>query len=264
MGQTDDTAEPLAGRHALVTGVSRREGIGFAVADHLATLGARVTIQGFAPHDAEYLGIPGDGAVAAVVGELRAVDPGVIFIDADFLAPDAARRVVAEAVAARGPLDILVANHARSSSGSLDDVTADELDRSFAINARGSILLAQAFAVQHGGERGGRIVLMTSGQHASAMPSELAYAVSKGAIHQATRTLAAHLMRRGITVNTVNPGPTDTGWAGAETQAEVADLMPTGRWGSPADAARLIGLLCRDDAGWVTGQVIDADGGFSL
>ena len=106
--------------------------------------------------------------------------------------------------------------------------------------------------------------MMTSGQGGSAMPEELAYAVSKGAIHQMTRTLAAHLMHRGITVNTINPGPTDTGWADATTRAEVERLMPTGRWGSPADAARLIALLCSDEAAWVTGQVIDADGGFSL
>jgi 3-oxoacyl-[acyl-carrier protein] reductase len=96
------------------------------------------------------------------------------------------------------------------------------------------------------------------------MPSELAYAVSKGAIHQATRTLAAHLMPAGITVNTINPGPTDTGWADEETRAHVAALMPTGRWGTPADAAAVIALLCSDDAAWITGQVIDADGGFSL
>jgi 3-oxoacyl-[acyl-carrier protein] reductase len=264
MGHADERAGSLSGRHALVTGVSRRGGIGFAVAHRLASLGARVTIQGFAPHDEEYLGVPVDGEVAAVVGELRAVDAEIAFIDADFFDPDAPGRVVAEAVAVRGPLDILVANHARSSSGALDEVTADELDRSFAINARGSILLAQSFAARHRGERSGRIVLMTSGQHGSAMPSELAYAVSKGAIHQATRTLAAHLMPRGITVNTVNPGPTDTGWADGETQAVVEELMPTGRWGAPSDAARLIGLLCSDDAAWVTGQVIDADGGFSL
>jgi 3-oxoacyl-[acyl-carrier protein] reductase len=96
------------------------------------------------------------------------------------------------------------------------------------------------------------------------MPEELAYAVSKGAIQQMTRTLAAHLMHRSITVNTINPGPTYTGWADAATRAEVERLMPTGRWGSPADAARLIAMLCSDEASWVTGQVIDADGGFSL
>lgn len=171
---------------------------------------------------------------------------------------------MAGAIAARGPLGILVANHARSSAGSLDDVTADELDLSFAVNARATVLLAQAFAAQHVAESPGRLVFLTSGQHGSAMPTEVAYAVSKGAIHQITRTLAAHLMGRGITVNTVNPGPTDTGWADEATTAAVRDEMPTGHWGLPADAARLIGLLCLDDASWVTGQVIDSDGGFSL
>ena len=186
------------------------------------------------------------------------------FLEADLDEPAAAGQVVADSVAARGALDILVANHARSSSGSLAEVTAEELDRSFAVNARGSILLAQAFAAQHAGGSGGRIVLLTSGQHGSAMPTEVAYAASKGAIHQITRTLAADLMPRGITVNAVNPGPTDTGWADDDTRVAVARAMPAGRWGSPEDAARLISLLCLDDASWVTGQVIDSDGGFSL
>ena len=258
-----DAARPLAGRAALITGVSRREGIGFATAHRLASQGARIAIQGFARDDPGQP-VTSKTGVDAVVEELRAVDPGVVFIDADFAEAAAAERVVSAAVAARGPLDILIANHARSSANSLDDVTADELDLSFAVNARGSILLAQAFAAQHDGTRGGRIVLMTSGQGGSAMPEELAYAVSKGAIQQMTRTLAAHLMHRGITVNTINPGPTDTGWADAATRAEVERIMPTGRWGSPADAARLIAMLCSDEASWVTGQVIDADGGFSL
>jgi 3-oxoacyl-[acyl-carrier protein] reductase len=258
------TTCPLAGMGALVTGVSRRAGIGFAIAHHLASLGANITIQGFAPHDEGRPGLSREGAIDEVVLGLRVVDPDVELIEADFEDASAAARVVAGAVAARGPLQILVANHARASSGSLDDVTAEELDRSFAVNARGSILLAQAFAAQHDGSRRGRIVLLTSGQHLGAMPAELAYAVSKGAIQQATRTLAAHLMERGITVNTVNPGPTDTGWADSGTRAAVERAMPTGRWGTPSDAARLIGLLCAEDAAWVTGQVIDSDGGFSL
>lgn len=255
-----ETARPLAGRGALITGVSRRNGIGFAVARRLASQGARIAIQGFAGGDALATG----GGVEAIVEELRALDSGVVYINADFADAAAAGRVVRAAIAALGALDILVANHARSSSNSLDDVTAEELDLSFAVNTRASILLAQAFAARRDGTRGGRIVLMTSGQGGSAMPDELAYAVSKGAIAQMTRSLAAHLMARGITVNTVNPGPTDTGWADATTRAEVERLMPAARWGSPEDAARLISMLCSDDAAWVTGQVIDADGGFSL
>ena len=104
--------------------------------------------------------------------------------------------------------------------------------------------------------------MMTSGQHRGPMGSELAYALSKGAIHQATASLADQLADRAITVNTVNPGPTDTGWADAATHREVLALMPQGRWGQPADAARLIGWLCSDDAAWITGQVIDSEGGF--
>jgi 3-oxoacyl-[acyl-carrier protein] reductase len=259
-----DAARPLAGRAALITGVSRRQGIGFAVAHRLASQGARIAVQGFAPHDAPHPGLSTAGEVDAVVEELRAVDPDALFIDADFAEVAAAEHVVSAAVSARGPLDILVANHARSTRNSLDDVTAAELDLSFAVNTRGSILLAQAFAAQHGGSGGGRIVLLTSGQGYGAMPEELAYVASKGAIHQVTRTLAAHLMPRGITVNTIDPGPTDTGWPDADTRAEVERLMPTGRWGSPSDAARLIAMLCSDEAAWVTGQVIHADGGFSL
>jgi len=163
-----------------------------------------------------------DGLLERRREDACAVDPDVVFIEADFAEAAAAERVVAAAVAARGPLDILIANHARSTVNSLDDVTAAELDLSFAANTRGSILLAQAFAAQHDGTRAGQIVMMTSGQGGGAMPGELAYAVSKGAIHQTTRTLAAHLMHRGITVNTINPGPTRTGWADAATHGLFA------------------------------------------
>ena len=76
-------------------------------------------------------------------------------------------------------------------------------------------------------------MLFTSGQYHGAMPSELAYVASKGALHQLTASLAAHLMPRGITVNCVNPGPNDTGYASEELRRAVASHIPGGRWGTP-------------------------------
>ena len=111
---------------------------------------------------------------------------------------------------------------------------------------------------------GGRVVLFTSGQHLEPMARELPYAASKGAIHALTASLAAHLAPRGILVNAVNPGPTDTGWATPELTRHELRRLPLGRWGAPEDAARLVGWLASDDAAWVTGQVLTSDGGFSL
>jgi 3-oxoacyl-[acyl-carrier protein] reductase len=179
---------------------------------------------------------------------------------ADFSDPEAPAAVIAAARERFGHVDILVANHALSEHGRLGDTTAAQLDAHFAVNVRGSVLLAQAFAAQHDGRPGGRIVLLTSGQHLGPMPTELAYAISKGALQQATWTLSDELIERGITVNAVNPGPTDTGWGIGEL--DPAPAMPLGRWGEPDDAARLIAWLCSDDAAWVTGQVLNSEGGF--
>jgi 3-oxoacyl-[acyl-carrier protein] reductase len=191
---------------------------------------------------------------------VRALGDRVRYCEADFADPDAPRAVVAAASAAFGHVDLLIVNHARSGRGRLPQVTPAELDAFLHENVRAAILLAKEFAAQHDGRPGGRIVLMTSGQHLGPMSGEVAYAVSKGALHQATLTLADELIERGITVNTVNPGPTDTGWEIADWDPRPA--MPLGRWGEPDDAARLIAWLCSDEAAWITGQVINSEGGF--
>jgi 3-oxoacyl-[acyl-carrier protein] reductase len=145
--------------------------------------------------------------------------------------------------------------------GNLEEMTAGQIDRHLQINVRGTMLLAQAFAAQHHQKSGGRIILLTSGQQLNPMPGELAYVASKGALQQLTMSLSAHLMPRGITVNTVNPGATDTGWANAEVDEFIRGANPQGRWGQPEDAARLIGWLATDDAQWITGQTINSNGG---
>jgi 3-oxoacyl-[acyl-carrier protein] reductase len=154
---------------------------------------------------------------------------------------------------------VLVVNHARSGLGRLDELTAAEIDAFLHENVRAALLLVKEFAAQFEATRG-RVVLLTSGAHKEPMPQEVAYAVSKGALAVATATLADELADRGITVNCVNPGPTDTGWGLA--QRDPAPRMPAGRWGEPDDAARLICWLCSDEGRWITGQVLDSEGGF--
>ena len=255
---------PLAGRVALVTGVSRRVGIGMAVARHLAGLGADLFVTSWTAHDRDQPWGADPGGMDVVLAELGAAQGArrVEHLEVDFLDPEAPGRVLAAAVEAYGHVDVLVCNHARSSAGGLGELTAAELDASFAVNTRAVLLLVQAFAAQHDGRPGGRVVLFTSGQQLGPMAGELAYATSKAALAGITPSLAETLADRGVTVNTVNPGPTDTDYVDQATRARVAERFPAGRWGTPDDAARLVAWLCTDDAAWITGQVINSEGGF--
>lgn len=144
-----------------------------------------------------------------------------------------------------------------SRDGALHELTAEQIDAHLHVNVRASLLLVQAFAKQFDGESGA-VVLLTSGAHLGPMTSEVAYAVSKGALAVIVPTLADELADRGIRVNAVNPGPTATGW----TEGIEPTRMPSGRWGEPDDAARLVAWLCSDDGRWVTGQVLNSEGGF--
>jgi 3-oxoacyl-[acyl-carrier protein] reductase len=254
---------PLAGRVALVTGVSRRIGIGMAVAGRLADLGADLFLTSWTRHDREQPWGADPGGPGAVLTELRAGRATrVEHLEADFLDPEAPDRVLAAAAEAYGHVDVLVCNHARSSAGGLGELTAAELDACFAVNTRAVLLLVQAFAARHDGRPGGRVVLFTSGQQLGPMSGELAYATSKAALAGITFSLADPLADRGITVNTVNPGPTDTGYADPPVRERVAARFPAGHWGTPDDAARLVAWLCTDDGAWITGQVINSEGGF--
>lgn len=248
----------LEGRVALVTGVGRRAGIGYAVVRRLLGLGAAVVAQAWTAYDVSAWDASPTEA-DAVLEELKEL--GVVEqIQADFAQRESPAAVVDAAKAAFGHVDILIVNHTRSGGGSLAELTAETIDDFLHENVRASLLLVKEFAAQHDGRRGGRVVLMTSGQHISPMRDEVPYAVSKGALHQATLTLSDALIERGITVNTINPGPTDTGWGLGEIDPKGS--MPQGRWGQPDDAARLIAWLCTDDAQWITGQVFDSEGGF--
>lgn len=198
-----------------------------------------------------------------LLNELRAAGGRVEHFAADFADPHAPAAVIDATHRAFGRLDVVVANHARSSSQTLEQLSAAEIDLSYAVNVRATLLLIQAFAARHDGRPDGRVVLFTSGQYHGAMPDELAYIATKAALHELTASLAVHLMPRDVTVNCVNPGPNDTGYADPATIAAVARHSPGGRWSTPVDTAKLIAWLVSDDADWVTGQTIASDGGWS-
>ncbi|QDY75708.1 SDR family oxidoreductase [Streptomyces qinzhouensis] len=264
---------PLRGRFALVTGASRRDGIGCAVARRLAAYGAGVYLHHHVPHDAAQPWGADPGGPEALADEVRAAlgDPGapVLHGPADLSDPAAPAALVAAAAEAfGGRLDIVVANHALNGhDGTLDTIDAEMLDAHFAVDARSVLLLVQAYARLRAGlprrTRGGRVVMMTSGQDiAGGMPGEIAYALAKGALASVTRSLATHLAELAVTVNTVNPGPVDTGYAEGAAHRSVAERFPAGRWGVPDDPARLIAWLATDEAEWITGEVINSEGGF--
>ena len=255
---------PLSGRVALVTGVSRRVAIGAALTRRLVADGASVLASGWGDYDetTPWGGDPEGGA--AFVRSLGLPETRLQYVAADLEDPEAPDLLVAETIQRFGRIDAVVADHARSSTTPFAEVTAAEIDQCFAVNARASLLLAQSLGARRPAGPGGRVVLFTSGQHIGPMPGEIAYAVSKGALHQMTASLADALADAGITVNCINPGPVDTGYLTGKAHARVAATFPDGRWGTPEDVANLVAWLLSDEGGWITGQVINSDGGFNL
>ncbi|MEM9652447.1 MAG: SDR family oxidoreductase [Actinomycetota bacterium] len=252
----DQVHGPLTGRVALVTGVSRQIGIGAAIARRLHRMGATVHATGWPPHDEE---MPWGGQdVVLPMPVLRH----------DVADPDTPAALIDDVHRTHGRIDIVAAVHARSSSQGLLDLTAEELDRSWAVNVRSVLLLARRFAELHepAADRTppvGRMIWFTSGQHLQPMDGELAYAVTKGALHQMTASVAAALAGRHIVANCINPGPVDTGYATAAVRAEVASMFPDGRWGTPEDVANLVAFLVSDEGSWIRGQVLDSEGGLN-
>lgn len=257
------SAPALTGRTALVTGVSRRRGIGFAVAARLAAMGASVVAHHHGSHD---LAVHGDtDPLDGLLEELRSLAPAdarVIALDGDLGEAATAQGLVTEAGRRAGHLDILVCNHTHGGDAvDLASLSAAALDRHWSVSTRATLLLTQAFAGQHDGRPGGRVVWMTSGQQLGPMPGNLAYVVAKAALAGATASVADTLADRGILLNTVNPGPVNTGYLDG-APAEFTARFPLGRIGEPDDPARLIGWLVSDDGGWMSGQVLNTEGGF--
>ncbi|MFE0381988.1 SDR family NAD(P)-dependent oxidoreductase [Streptomyces inhibens] len=251
----------LKGKTALVTGSSR--GIGRAIAQRLAQDGALVAVH-YGSNDlaaketAE--GITSAGGQAFIIGAELGI-PG----DAEALF--AAFDAELAAYGAEPGLDILVNNAALNFPAHMDDVTPEEFDRTIAVNTK-----APFFIAQHGLRRmrdGGRIINISSAVTSTALPSQIAYSVSKGGMDTLTLTLAKEVGERGITVNTIAPGWVETEVTAArratpEGRAALAAYSVFNRIGQPADIADVAAFLASDDSRWITGQRFDVTGGSML
>jgi NAD(P)-dependent dehydrogenase (short-subunit alcohol dehydrogenase family) len=246
------TAFSLQGRTALVTGASR--GIGAAIAAALDRAGARVALAA--------------RTVDALAQVAAGLDNDPVVLEADLADPEVPARLAACAEEELGSVDVLVNNAALGGRMLLRDVTADVIDRMYAVNVRAPLLLVAALAPGMAARGSGSIISLSSVSGVVGTPHRNVYAATKGAIDAATRSLASELGPQGIRVNSVAPGVVDTDmWARNKAIAGVVEMVeaqtPLRRWSAPADVADVVTFLASDAARFVTGETICADGGMA-
>jgi 3-oxoacyl-[acyl-carrier protein] reductase len=252
---------------ALVTGVTRMKGIGKAICIELARQGIDIFFTYWRPYDKSMPWSVEDNEPEEIRQEILSFGGRCEKLEADLMNPESVDLIFNTLENTLGPASILVNNATYSTMTSIENISADELDKHYYVNLRATILLTSTFANRFKNTSEGRVINITSGQSLSAMSGEIAYAVTKGAIETFTRTMQHELAFKNITINAVNPGLTDSGWldSGLMTQKQVdifKKRFPKGRIGLPADAAKLIGFLAQEDSGWITGQIIHSEGGF--
>lgn len=247
---------------ALVTGTSRREAIGAAICRALAAEDFDIAFTHWRAYDRDEGSGLDAGGPGAIQAEIEALGRRAIALEADLADPAAPERLLDWVDTGLGNLAVVVNNAAYSTRDRLDALDSASLDAHYAVNFRATALLTSGFARRWSGGQGGRVINLTSGQSLGPMPDELAYVASKGAIEAFTLSASPSLARIGITINAVDPGPTDSGWMSDDLKRELAMRFPLGRIGQPEDVGRLVAFLASEAGGWITGQVIHSEGGF--
>ena len=244
--------QPLAGKTALVTGGSRS--IGAAIARRLAAEGAQVAFT-----------YAGSAAQAEhVAASIVAAGGRALALRADAGQPDEVRAAVARTVDTFGGLDILVNNAGIALGGPIEQIRFEDYQSMIAVNVTG-VFVATQEAVRHMKDDGRIVHIGSSMTRYASFPGASLYTLTKGAITGFNRSLVRDLGPRGITVNTVHPGPTGTDMnpADGELARRLMPQIAVGRYGQPDDIANVVAFLASPQAGFVTGADIVADGGFT-
>lgn len=247
---------------ALVTGVSRLKGIGKAICIELAKQGIDVFFTYWMAYDRQMPWQTQDNEPDLIQHEIREIGVRCERMELDLGQDHAVETLFAEVEARLGTPSVLVNNATYSTYTDINTLTGEELDKHYLVNVRATTLLCTEFVRRFKDSTYGSIINITSGQSLGAMSQEIAYAITKAAIEMLTRTISHEIAAKGITINAVNPGLTDSGWMDEETQAHFLPRFPMGRLGQPEDAARLVAFLASEQARWITGQVIHSEGGF--
>lgn len=242
----------LSGKVAVVSGGN--SGIGLAIAQRFVAEGAHVFILG--------------RRQAQLDEAVRKIERNIAAIQADVTDLAALDRVAATMKVAKGRVDIVVSNAGITEQGSLDSLTPEHFDKIFALNARAPVFLVQKLLPIMTG--GGSIVLVSSAMHLMGIPGHTAYAATKAALRSYARTWAAEFKDRGIRVNTLSPGVTDTPMlasqsAGLGSRDAVVDfykgMIPLGRIAKAEEIASAAVFLASDQSSYLTGSDLMADGG---